>query len=29
MPNIVELENSMPVGKLKLIVHPSFGSKGG
>ena len=28
MPNIVELENSMPVGKLKLIVHPSFGSKG-
>ena len=28
MPNIVELENSMPVGKLKLIVHPSFGTKG-
>ncbi len=28
MPNILELENSMPVGPLKLIVHPSFAGKG-
>ena len=28
MPNVVELENSMPVGQLGLIVHPSFESKG-
>ena len=28
MPNVLELENSMPVGKLGLIVHPSFAGKG-
>ena len=28
MPNVIELENSMPVGKLGLIVHPSFAGKG-
>ena len=28
MPNVLELENSMPVGKLGLVVHPSFAGKG-
>ena len=28
MPNVLELENSMPVGQLGLLVHPSFGMKG-
>ncbi len=28
MPNLAELENQMPVGPLKLIVHPSMASMG-
>ena len=28
MPNVLKLENHMPVAPLKLIVHPSFAGKG-